>query len=63
MMDRLEQFVEDRLPATRLGRRGTPPGAALGLTLSRVACFPVLAAPKGGVGAVLQPGLRWNRGG
>ncbi len=57
MMDRLDQFVEDRWAAARLGRSGAPPGAVLGWTLSHVACLPVLTALKGGLGILLHQGL------
>lgn len=63
MLDRFEQLVENRLPATRLGRSGTTPGTTLGLTLRRVACFPVLTALEGGVGVLLHQGLLWTVGG
>ena len=62
MMNRLEQFVENDLPTARLGSNGVPPGTPLGLTLSRVACFPVLTALQGGGGAVLHQGLRKSGG-
>jgi hypothetical protein len=58
MMDGLEQFVEDRLPTARLGRGGSPPGTMLGLTLRRVACFPVLTALTENKRAFLHQGLR-----
>ena len=57
MMNRLAQFVQDRLSAARLGGGGTALGTALGLTFGRVACFPVLTALKEGVGAVLHQSL------
>jgi hypothetical protein len=62
MMDRLEQFVQNRLPAARLGAGGAPPGVTLGLTFSRVACFPVLTALKGGKSTVVHQGLRKSGG-
>jgi hypothetical protein len=62
MLDRLEQCVEDCLPAARLGGGSAPPGPALGLTFGGVACFPVLTALQGGGAAVLQQGLLWKWG-
>ena len=62
MMNGLAQFVEDRLPAARLGGGSAPLGTTLGLTVGRVACFPVLTALKGGKGAILHQGLRKSGG-
>ena len=62
MMDGFEQFVEDRLPAARLGRGSAPPGAVLGLTLRHMTCFSVLTALKGDGGTVFHQGLLWKGG-
>jgi hypothetical protein len=61
-MNRLAQFVQDRLSAARFGSGGTALGTALGLTFGRVACFPVLTALKEGEGTFLHQGLLWKMG-
>src|SRR5512147_2388096 len=61
MMNRLAQFVQDCLPAARLGG-GTPLGTALSLTFSGVACVPVLTALTEDKRTLFHQGLRKSGG-